>query len=378
MRVAIFTDTFIPQVNGVAGNTGRLADALTKREIPCMVLSPDTGYEGGQGYNVYFTRRFSFPAYPECKIALPNYLKMCRQLDLFKPDLIHLVTQFSIGLCGLRYACSTSIPVISSYHTNFPQYLSYYRLAFLTPWVWKYFRWFHNKCLKNYCPSETTMKLLKENGIRNLDLCGSGVDIALFNPNKRSPAFISKIGADNKTILLYVGRLAKEKDLDMLMEAVRVLNNSFQDICLVVTGDGPLTKTLKRNAPENVIFTGYLNGEELAEAYASSDIFVFPSTTETYGNVILEAMASGLPVVAPYSGGIQENLIDKYNGLTCRPRNYGDIVAAVTMLKENDQLREALGNQARTFALKKSWDKILGDLITDYFELVKNNMRKLQ
>lgn len=376
MRVAIFTDTFIPQVNGVARTVGKLADTLAMRDITCMVLAPNTGLEEPPDYNLLFSPGFSLPIYQECKVALPNYPGICKQLEQFKPDIVHLVTEFSMGLCGLKYASSARIPIVSSYHTNIPQYLSYYKLSFLSPWAWKYMRWFHNQCLKNYCPSESTMKMLEQKGIKNLDIWGRGIDTGLFNPSKRDQHFKYKLGAENKTILLYVGRLAPEKDLDILMGAMSILNEHNHDIHLVITGDGPLASSLIREAPSNVTFTGFLHGEKLAQAYASSDIFVFPSTTETYGNVILEAMASGLPVVAACAGGVKENLINRYNGLACRPRNIRDMVTAVNLLKENRQLRKNLAAQARTYALKRPWDNVFNKIIDGYFQIVAQSTRK--
>jgi len=376
LKVAIFTDTFVPQVNGVARTMGRLAGALSERDISCLVLSPDTGFEDNRGYDLYFSQGFKFLVYPECKIALPNFSELCIRLDLFKPDVLHLATEFSMGLCGLKYASRARIPVVGSYHTNLPQYLSYYGFSFLSVWVWKYLCWFHNQCLKNYCPSKETLKLLSTKGVRNLDIWGRGVDTALFSPLKRKPSFKVQVGAEDKTVLLYVGRLAPEKDLDILINAFRILNKYHRGIHLVITGEGPLSASLKREAPPGVTFTGYLHGEELAEAYASSDIFVFPSTTETYGNVILEAMASGLPVVASYSGGVKENLINFYNGLACRPQSCTDMVMAATALIEHEYLRKNLAAQARAHALTMSWDSVINKLIDGYAEVVAKNCRK--
>ena len=379
MRVAIFTDTFVPQVNGVARNVGMLAEALGARDIPCMVLSPDTGLKSGQGYDLYFSPGFNFPFYRDCKIALPDYLDMRRRLDRFKPDLVYLVTEFSMGLCGLRYAAKAGIPAVGFYHTNLPQYLSYYGLSFFSDWAWRYLRWFHNRCTINYCPSESTRILLEGKGIRNLRIWGSGVDTALFSPEKRKESLWTRADCgENETILLYVGRLAQEKDLDVLMEAYGALRKKYRDIRLVITGDGPMAAELKREAPPGVIFTGYLHGEELAAAYASGDIFVFPSTTETYGNVIIEAMASGLPVVAPNSGGIMENLVHRHNGLACRPRSVSDMVDAVTLLKEDTGLRLALSEQARRHALTRSWDSVFDRLIEGYYGFVSGNARSMR
>lgn len=376
MRVAIFTDTFIPQVNGVAKTIGRLANFLTVQGIDCLVVAPETGLTGDYGYQLHALPGFDLPFYQECKIAIPSYTEISRQLDFFKPDMVHLATEVSMGLCGLKYATSNHLPLVSSYHTNFPQYLSYYKLGLFANWTWKYLKWFHNQCLKNYCPSVSTMQLLEKKGIRNLEQWGRGIDTSLYNPAKADPSFKVRIGAENKTLLLYVGRLAPEKDLDILVESMGIIRHSHPDIHLVMTGDGPLSAKLKEETPPNITFTGYLHGEELAMVYASCDLFVFPSTTETYGNVILEAMASGLPVVAAYSGGIKENLLDRSNGLACRPRSVKDMVKAIIELKENQALRLTLASQARAFSLTRSWDQIFKGLLDSYMTVVQYHGNK--
>ncbi|WP_273484683.1 glycosyltransferase family 4 protein [Desulforamulus ruminis] len=370
MKVAIFTDTFVPHVNGVARTIGRLADHLAARGIPCLVLSPDVNLSVPNGYQIYPSPGFEVPFYQECKVALPNFSEISSQLDFFQPTIIHLVTEISMGLCGLKYAAARQIPAVGSYHTNFPQYLSYYKLGLFTNWVWKYLKWFHNQCLVNYCPSRSTLQLLEKKGIRNLQLWGRGIDASLYQPGKADPSFKARIGAQNKTLLLYVGRLAPEKDLDILMETMKVIHPIHPDIHLVITGDGPLAAKLKEEATPNITFTGYLHGEELATVYASCDIFVFPSTTETYGNVILEAMASGLPVVAPYCGGIKDNLLDRHNGLVCRPRSVRDMMKILVALKENPALRKTLACQARAYSLSKSWDQELNNLLDSYDNVV--------
>lgn len=373
MRVAIFTDTFLPQVNGVARTIGRLAVELTKRNIDYLILAPETGLSG-QEYNVHFSPGLQFPFYPECRLAVPGLGDLSARLEEFSPDVVHLVTEFSMGLCGLKYAQSKGLPIVSSYHTNIPQYLSYYGFSFLSEAAWKYMRWFHNQCPVNFCPSEDSMKLLVKNGILNLDIWGRGVDTKLFNPARQDPAFKKHLGADGKTVLLYVGRLAAEKDLDILMSAFRQVNLSGRNAHLVITGSGPLEESLKHEANENITFTGYLSGEELAVAYASSDIFVFPSTTETFGNVVLEAMASGLPVVGAYSGGVRDNLIDNYNGLACRPRHAGDMANAIKKLIADTGLAKELSVQARRHALEKSWDSAMQKIIRGYLTAAERRL----
>ncbi|RYD06132.1 hypothetical protein N752_06275 [Desulforamulus aquiferis] len=220
MRIAIFTDTFLPQINGVARTIGRLADTLTRNNIPCVVITPETKFQGQRNYELLVSPGLSLPFYPECLLSIPNYTETFQKLNSFKPDLIHVATEFSMGICGLKYASTTGLPIVSSYHTNFPQYLSYYKLEIIAILAWKYLRWFHNMCLKSYCPSKSTLKLLKQQGIKNLEIWGRGVDTELYNPAKFDFSFRKRFG-QNKKLLLYVGRLAPEKNIDILMKSFR-------------------------------------------------------------------------------------------------------------------------------------------------------------
>ena len=365
LKVAIFTDTFIPQVNGVARTTARISTFLHERGVPCLIFTPDCGPLPPDVKNVHTCSAFDFPLYPECKIALPGYHSIREILSDFKPDLIHLVTEFSMGLCGLKYAKDHRLPLVGSYTTNFSTYLPYYKMGFLKNWAWRYLRWFHNQCHLNYCPSPAVQNMLFKKGFQNLTVWGRGIDTGLFSPDKKSE-LLNKLASGKNIFFLYVGRLAPEKDLDVLFNAWRTVRKKLPGAQLFITGDGPLHEELKQQHGDGVIFTGYRHGEELASIYASSEVFVFPSTTETFGNVVLEAMAAGLPVVAAAAGGVKNLLIDGYNGLACRPRNHHEMAAAMLKLAQDHELRAKMGHQARQFAFGRSWDTILDDLLRSY------------
>lgn len=291
MKVAIFTDTFLPQVNGVARTVARIAGFLRQQDVPCLVFAPDCGpLPPGSGEDVHLFPGFDLPFYPECKIAFPSYPQVRTLLAAFRPDIVHLVTEFSMGLCGLKCAKELQLPVVAAYTTNFPQYLVYYKFGFLERWAWLFLRWFHNQAALNYCPSQAVQAMLAKKGFRNLTVWGRGVDTDLFSPQQRSEILRRRLAPGKNLLFLYVGRLAPEKDLDVLLDAWEMVKGSLPEAQLVITGDGPLAEELKRRAGAfqagaGVVFTGYLQGEELAAAYASSDVFVFPSTTETFGNV---------------------------------------------------------------------------------------------
>ncbi|SFG11056.1 Glycosyltransferase involved in cell wall bisynthesis [Desulfotomaculum arcticum] len=369
MKLAIFTDTYLPQVNGVVRTTARITAYLREQNVPFLVFTPDCGATQPDS-NVHTFPAFDLPFYPECKIALPSYSKIKNVLNGFKPDLLHVLTEFSMGLCGTKYASEHRLPVVASYTTNFPQYLSYYKIGFLESQAWSYLRWFHNQCDLNLCPTQETRSVLLKRSIRNTAIWGRGIDTDFFAPHKKND-FLKKFAPDKDFFFLYVGRLAPEKNLDVIFNAWEYVSKRLPEAALVITGDGPQAMELKQKKSAGVIFTGYLHGEELAATYASSDVFVFPSTTETFGNVVLEAMASGLPVVAAAAGGVKNLLQDGSNGIACRPRSSNDMILAMLKLAGNKELRNRMGSEARQFALKRSWAGILEGLLQYYREITE-------
>lgn len=370
MKVAIFSDTFIPEVNGVASATARLATYLEENHIPTLVVAPNPGTAHKQGHNVVGVSGFSFPLYPECKVSLPRYNTVGKGVAGFAPDLIHLVTPFTIGLCGLKLARATGVVPVATFHTDYPRYLDYYRLGMFKGMAWQYLKWFHNQCGINFCPSVETGQTLELKGISNIKVCGNGVDTELFNPSRFSPEVRNSCVPEGKIAFLYVGRLAAEKNLEILLDAFARVSARYPWAHLVITGDGPLLAKLKHKAPAGVTFTGYLSGITLAQVYASSDIFVFPSTTETFGLVILEAMASGLPVIAANAGGIKDNLAHNFNGLACRPLDPVDLAAAMELMLTDSTLRFRLAEKARPYALQKSWQKVFESMVDNYEQFI--------
>ena len=373
MKVALFTDTFTPQINGVTKTLDRLIEYFDQEGIDYLVFAPDASLENANTFeeNIQRMISFSFFLYPECRLSVPNYFKISQRLAEYKPDLIHIVTPFNLGLCGLKYAQDNNIPLVSSYHTNFTHYLDYYNLKFLEKAIWKFFKWFHSYSERNFCPSEDTLDTLKEQGIKNLEVWGRGINIDLYSPIYREQKWVRKYNLEEKIKLLYVGRLAPEKNIKLLMVSLDKLNQKYYDqIELLITGDGPLLKELKKEAPQNVTFTGYLTGKELASLYATADVFTFPSVTETYGNVVLEAMASGLPVVGVLAGGVKENLIDGYNGLATTEDDVEKFSTNLEEIITNQQLRKRLALNARKYAINHSWDQIFNKLVNSYREVI--------
>ena len=377
MKVAIFSDTFLPQINGVTETLIKFMDYMDNHNIDYRIFAPyyDKLSNVNDSDKIVRLRSVKCVFYPQCRISIPRYSSIALHLDEFKPDIIHAITSFGVGIQGFKYARDYGIPLVSSYETNIPQYLDYYHLRFLTNFSWDFYLWFHSKCDKNYCPSKATLEMLKEKGVENLDIWERGVDVDRFTPNSRDQEFRDSIGIGDKITFLYVGRVSPEKDLDVFVSVAERLNIKYKDkIHFIIVGDGPSLKDLKKKAPDNITFTGFLRGEKLYKAYSSSDVFLFTSPTETLGFVLLEAMSSGLPAVACNEGGIRDTLINGYNGISCNEKAEDEFYNACEKLITDDTLRITLAENARNYMLEKSWEKTFDRLISSYQEVIDNKV----
>lgn len=367
MRIALFTDTFAPEVNGVARTLKRWVDFLESRGIDFRVFAPETRKDYLFTNSIYHLKSFRFFLYPECRLAIPNVIAVREQLERFQPTLIHIATPFNIGLCGLHYAKKMNIPFVASYHTHFDQYLQYYNLDFLSPWLWRYMHWFHRSAKKIFVPSEETLQHLQQHGFTNLHIWPRGVDCTAFYPRENNESFRKTYNITARHIVLYVGRLAREKNVDLLIQLAKQMSSSIH---WLIVGDGPLREQLKQNAPNNVTFTGFLNGEQLAEAYAAADILAFPSPTETFGNVVLESFASGTPAVCANRGGVTTIVKEQQTGLLCPPDDLNNWKKAIEYMLENEQERKQMGKAAREYAQTKDWENIFSELLSHYEQVI--------
>jgi glycosyltransferase involved in cell wall biosynthesis len=368
MRIAYFSDTFIPQINGVSNTLSYLKRYLDKKGVDYRFHVPD--YDDmllKADANVICSKGMALPDYRDCKLTLPWMPRLSGDMDAFRPSLIHLVTEFGIGIMGRTYARARKLPIVSSYHTNIDQYARYYpSLSPLKQNVKDYFKWFHRRSRRVFVPTDDTREHLQSMGFERLSIWSRGIDTVLFSPEKRSRAFRAQHGLEGKTVILYVGRVAAEKDIGLLPEIMRRVQAKNKNAVLVVTGDGPQLSQLKDEAPEGSVFTGFLRGEPLAQAYASSDIFLTPSSTETFGNVALEAMASGLPVVAADAGGLKNIVHHGSNGLLSAPHQAEAFADALSLLLAKPALSADMGQQAVQTAEKRSWDSVFAGLLADY------------
>jgi glycosyltransferase involved in cell wall biosynthesis len=315
-----------------------------------------------------------FFLYRDYKVGWPAVPGLTRMLDAFEPELIHAANPTLSGVFAAQYARRQGIPVVTTYHTRFPAYLSYYGLATLEPAIWGYMRWFHRLFDITYAPTEVAARELREQGIGNVQLWSRGVDTARFDPVFRSDALRASVGATpDIPLLLFVGRMVKEKDLADLIGAAELLRARGRRFRLAMVGDGPMRAELERAAPY-AHFAGLQVGESLARWYASADVLVFPSTTETFGNVVLEAFASRLPVVGVRRGGVAELVEDGVNGFLAAPQDPQDLADVVDRLLRDPLLRERLRTGAIRAAVERDWTQVNDALLASYDRLIRRTV----
>jgi glycosyltransferase involved in cell wall biosynthesis len=373
MRIAFFTETFLPKLDGVTNTLCYLLEHIANRKHVSLMFAPQSAPARYAATPIVGLSGFPFPLYPELKLV-PPLVDVEQQLAAFRPDLVHLVNPASLGLAGLQHARALGTPVVASYHTDVPGYAVRYGLGLFRDPLWAYFRWIHNQADLNLSPSRFTKAELEAHGFQRVKVWGRGVDTVRFSPYQRSRAWRLRLsgGCPEAPLLLYVGRLASEKRVELLRPVLDVLPGAR----LAIVGDGPLRTTLQELfADTPTVFTGYLRGEDLAHAYASADLFVFPSANETFGNVVLEAMASGLPVIAPRSGGLVDHVINGKNGFLFEPDDLTDLTNLVGWLISDRFYIRRLGAAARTYAKLQSWQTVLDALLDEYTALVRNHAR---
>ncbi|WP_064090995.1 glycosyltransferase family 4 protein [Rossellomorea aquimaris] len=378
MRVALFSDTYYPQVNGVARTLKRLTNHFEKRNIEYKVFTPDI-QENRESYpNVYSFTSFPFLFYPECRTAIANPKTIQKQLKDFSPTIIHVTTPLTMGLYGIRGAKKMNIPLVSSYHTHFDLYLDYYKMTWISSLLWKYMKWFYSQSDRIFVPSPETRDHLLNQGFSDLSIWGRGVDCQGYSPTKQSNRLRKMYNISKKYIFLYVGRLAPEKDLETLGKIIKNLSPSIKNkVQWVIVGDGPMKNDLMDKTKEDkVIFTGYVTGDDLAEIYASSDLFVFPSASETFGNVILEAYASGLPAVVADQGGVTNLVEHGKTGMISKAHQYESFIENIEELLKNESVFKQMSMNALHLAEKQSWDKIFDELIFDYEDVCSTGLEQ--
>jgi glycosyltransferase involved in cell wall biosynthesis len=312
--------------------------------------------------------------YPELQLARPLDQKGKALLESFQPDLVHIATEATVGWSGRAWARRKGVPLVSSFHTDFPAYMAGYGLGGFEASAWRGLQTFHRAAKITFCPSTATLAQLRSWGFHHdLRIWGRGVDTDFFSPSRRREDLREAVAPGAEKIIVYVGRLAPEKRLDVLLEAFpRIRGTLGPGTVLMLVGDGPWMGRLREKALEGVLLLGYRTGIPLAEAYALGDVFAFPSDTETFGNVVTEALASGLPVVAPAKGGVMDSVIPGETGVLVPPRNSEALADALIEVLLNAETRKRLAEGARAHALTRSWAAVLDGLFDNYREVLES------
>jgi glycosyltransferase involved in cell wall biosynthesis len=367
LRLTLVTETFPPEVNGVARTLGRWVEAFRGRGHLVHVIRPRQPADAPEPGHVHGV---PLPFYPQVRVGVASPLRLRGILLQTAPDLIHVATEGPLGVAALVAAAGLGVPLASSYHTNFDQYLAHYGLGGLEPVVSAYLAWFHNQTSLTLAPGEATRRRLEAIGVRHTAVWSRGVDAEAFHPRHRGLGLRRTLGlADDDLLLLYVGRLAPEKNLAALLEAFARLRRPAPEpargqLRLALVGGGPLEVP----PSPGLFLAGEKHGEELSRWFASADVFAFPSLSETFGNVVLEAQASGLPVVGYDCPGVNQRVGHGVDGLLVPPG--GDLAAALALLCSDRERRVSYGAAARTKAERQGWPAIFDDLETLYRRLI--------
>jgi phosphatidylinositol alpha 1,6-mannosyltransferase len=370
LRVAFFTESVLPLVDGVSLTLDRLFRALHAEGVEFRVYTPfKPGPEVAWSDRVRTVPYVRFPLYPDYRLSRPGGRRVAADLEAFEPDIVHVVSPTPMAAWAQSWARPRGIPVVATFHTHFVSYFPYYHLGGLEWLGWRILRWFHGRCVATYAPSTSIVDELIARDIPNVRLWSRGVDTRAFSPEWRDSGLRERVGAtDDRPMLLLVSRLVKEKDLADLVAVDRELRRRGVDYALALVGDGPMRRRLEGDLP-HAHFAGHQSGRGLARWYASGDVFIFPSTTETFANVVQEAMASGLPAVVVDRGGPQGVIEPGRSGFVARAHDIGDIADRVQQLLQDRRLRRAMGRAARQRALSRSWDVVTSRMICEYNRL---------
>lgn len=376
MKIAFFTETFLPKVDGIVTRLTKTVQQLVAAGDEVLIFCPEGAPESYMGARVVGVPAMPLPLYPELKLALPRPA-VSEALDRFGPDLVHVVNPAVLGLGGIWLARSRGLPLVASYHTHLPKYLEHYGMGMLEPLLWELLKAAHNQAQLNLCTSTAMVEELASRGIQHTALWQRGVDTDLFRPELASAAMRQRLHGghdDTGHLLLYIGRLSAEKQIDR----IRPVLEAMPQTRLALVGDGPHRQQLERHFEGTATtFVGYLAGEELASAYASGDAFLFPSSTETLGLVLLEAMAAGCPVVGANRGGIPDIVNDGVNGCLYDPDQPASLPTAVERLLGDPAARRQLRLAAREEAERWGWPSATAQL-QGYYRQVLNRGRLQQ
>ncbi|WP_067494247.1 glycosyltransferase family 1 protein [Actinoplanes sp. TFC3] len=359
MRIALVTESFLPDVNGVAHSVLRAADHLLRRGHDPLVIAPRTGPAPELPFPVVRIPSLPMPGYPQLRLGLPTPA-ITAALRAHRADVVHLASPFVLGAWGTAAARSLKLPAVAVYQTDVAAYARAYRVGMTESAAWAWIRAVHNSAARTLAPSTESVAALDAHGVRRVHLWRRGVDDVRFHPRKRSAGLRRALAPNGETLVGFVGRLAVEKQVELLAPA-----SKLPGVRLVVVGDGPNAPTLRRALPD-AVFVGARHGEQLARIYASLDVFAHTGPYETFGQAVQEAMASGLPVVAPAAGGPLDLVHDGRTGHLVPPFRAGGFTDAIAGLVADSERRLLFGAAARVAIEGRSWGAVGDELIAHY------------
>ena len=366
LRLAVVTETYPPEVNGVAMTVARIVEGLRTRNHALQLIRPRQDRqdvaESEEDFDEVLLRGLPIPRYPHLKMGVPSARALGALWMRQRPDLVHIATEGPLGWSALQAATRLRLPVTSDFRTNFHAYSRHYGIGWLQKPIVAYLRKFHNRTARTMVPTEGLKRDLAAQGFERLETVARGVDARRFHPDKRSVELRRAWGAGEDTpVVLCVGRLAPEKNLGVLLTAFEAMQKLRPDARLVLVGDGPARRELQQRCPQ-AVFAGMRSGEDLAAHYASADCFVFPSLTETFGNVTPEAMASGLAVLAFDYAAAAQLIQPGRNGLLASVDDTEAFIRCATQLAQDRTAAQALGMAARRTALAHDWERIVAQI----------------
>ena len=381
LRIAIVTETFPPEVNGVAMTLGRIVKGLVQRGHSVQLIRPRQSTDNGpstlEGVEEVLARGIQIPTYKDLRLGLPLQSRLTRLWTEKRPDVVHVVTEGPLGRSAVMAARNLRLPITSSFHTNFHNYSQHYGIGLLKTLIDRYLRKLHNLSDATMVPTKAMMQELQGRGYNNVMILSRGVDTHLFSPAKRSQELRESWGASpDDVVVLLVGRLAKEKNIDLVIASFQAIKLRLPSAKLVFVGDGPLRNHLEKTCPD-AIFAGVRKNEDLAIHYASGDVFLFSSLTETFGNVVPEALASGLAVLSYANAAAKELITSEQNGVLVSPGEESEFVNASVDLATQPHKQLEVRQAAAISVAHLGWESVYSSFEEALYRVLDSHKRQL-
>lgn len=377
MRIALITETFTPEINGVAMTLGRITEGLLRKGHTLQIVRPSQGKTDipsqlPQQQDILVSG-FPIPFYSTLRFGITSESRLIKLWKKDRPDIVHVATEGPLGLFAINAARKLNLPITSSFHTNFQNYTNYYGIGFLKKLIDAYLRWLHNQTMATLVPTQSMVHMLHSRGYKNVSLFSRGVALEHFSPAFRSSTLRESWGVTEQDIVvMHVGRLAKEKNIKLVLSTFSAIQALHPNARMVFVGDGPLRKSLQDSCP-NAIFTGMKIGNELATHYASGDLFLFPSITETFGNVVPEALASGLAVVAYDYAAAAQLIISESNGLLVPFSDESGFVNTALKSVSKLEYMQSIRQKASPSVAHLKWDVVCDRFLDTLYKVAEHH-----